>query len=460
MTAKPRSLQRRIAAGLLGGAAIIWVAAFLIGGYVVREEIDEVFDSAMSETAIQMLSLAARGDIYTPAPKVSSDRPAKSGENDDVDDVDDEKDEHKNKGDDDDESYLRILLKSPAGDIVVRSREMPDVMPAPGFSEQERYRFYRATSSVTGYTVVIAERLGHRTEAAREAAMALALPMLALLPFAVAAGFLLLRSGFLPVRNLGRQIERRGAGDLSPLDRTGLPAELQPVAQSVDSLMERIRRALEAERSFTANSAHEIRTPIAAALAQTQLLASEALPPGTRQKVGEIEEGLRRLAALAEKLMQLARADGAGLLSDEPGDLAPALDVLVEEMGRRQDAAGRIVLDRVADEPLLSRMDVDAFAVLVRNLVENALVHGEAGGPVRIRVRNGEVSVMNRGRVVPPGDLDGLRDRFRRGRTDADGSGLGLAIADAIVRGCGASLDLRSPARNRQDGFEAIVRLT
>ena len=79
MTAKPRSLQRRIAAGLLGGAAIIWVAAFLIGGYVVREEIDEVFDSAMSETAIQMLSLAARGDIYTPAPKVSSDRPAKSG---------------------------------------------------------------------------------------------------------------------------------------------------------------------------------------------------------------------------------------------------------------------------------------------------------------------------------------------------------------------------------------------
>ena len=67
---------------------------------------------------------------------------------------------------------------------------------------------------------------------------------------------------------------------------------------------------------------------------------------------------------------------------------------------------------------------------------------------------------MNRGRVVPPGDLAGLRDRFRRARTDADGSGLGLAIADAIVRGCGASLDLRSPARNRQDGFEAIVRLT
>jgi two-component system OmpR family sensor kinase len=63
--------------------------------------------------------------------------------------------------------------------------------------------------------------------------------------------------------------------------------------------------------------------------------------------------------------------------------------------------------------------------------------------------------VRNSGDIVPPEQLAVLRNRFSRAKTDAPGSGLGLAIADAIATGAGMTLQLRSPATGRQDGFEA-----
>ena len=105
-------------------------------------------------------------------------------------------------------------------------------------------------------------------------------------------------------------------------------------------------------------------------------------------------------------------------------------------------------------------MDADAFAILARNLIENALKHGAPDRPVAVTLTDGGLlGVTNDGPVVAPETLARLRRPFERGVTAATGSGLGLAIAEAIAAGTGTELELRSPAPGRSCGFEARVQL-
>ena len=105
-------------------------------------------------------------------------------------------------------------------------------------------------------------------------------------------------------------------------------------------------------------------------------------------------------------------------------------------------------------------MDPDAFAILVRNLIENALNHGDSLAMVQIIAGDGgPVRVINAGPLVAPETMARLKGRFERGLTGAKGAGLGLAIAEAIAVDAGAILDLLSPATDRMDGFEAVLHL-
>src|SRR5690606_24247153 len=162
-----------------------------------------------------------------------------------------------------------------------------------------------------------------------------------------------------------------GAGDLSAVRAEHLPTEIEPIAVAVNQLLERLRRTLEAEQSFTANSAHELRTPLATALAQVQRLEQE-LPTGPQlDKARQIEATLRSLSRLSESLMQLAKAEGGRLLSVQPQDLVPVLVLVVDEL--RRNARVPIQLDLPEGGILSSTLDPDAFAILLRNLIDNAL---------------------------------------------------------------------------------------
>ena len=111
-----------------------------------------------------------------------------------------------------------------------------------------------------------------------------------------------------------------------------------------------------------------------------------------------------------------------------------------------RQAAGRISLS-LPESEVNSLLDPDAFAILLRNLIENALKHGADNQTVEVSMTDdGRLRVSNAGTIVPAPQLALLRNRFARATTDTAGSGLGLAIADAIATGAGMTLHLRSPA--------------
>ena len=236
-----------------------------------------------------------------------------------------------------------------------------------------------------------------------------------------------------------------------------MPVEVLTISESVNHLLDRLRRALESERSFTANSAHELRTPIATVLAQIQRLQQEVAAGPIKDKMLKIEATIRNLSNLSEKLMQLAKAEGGGLLSTEEHDLISLLSLIVDDFQRSKPASlTKLTLPQSGE--FMSDIDPDAFAILIRNLLDNAIKHGTKDQPIEISFSSkGVLSILNASSLIPAETLTQLRQRFVRSTTSVQGLGLGLAIVDAIVSGVGARMTISSPATGRVDGFEVSV---
>lgn len=433
------SLQKRLSVGLTLLLSVLWMVATVSSGLVVQSELNEAFDSALEETAQRILPLAVleiiNRDASAPAQHIGVLQAHKE--------------------------YLTYLVRDNHGKLLMQSHDAdPRVfnrLPVEGFSSTATHRLYGVSALSASVFIEVAEPLNHRREAALDASRTLLLPLFGLIPLSLLGCWLLVRFSLRSVRAYRYAIEIRGAGDLRPIAVANLPAEIAPLAAAVNHLLERLRSALEAERSFTANSAHELRTPLAATLAQVQRLCREA-PAGPLQiRATQIETALRELSRLAEKLMQLAKAEGAGLLAASPQDLGLLARYVVDELQR--SAGTRLHLAVPPGASLRAHIDADAFAILLRNLIENALKHGAEDQPVQVSLSaDGLLRVVNGGAVVPAPLLAQLTERFVRGDSQAQGSGLGLAIVAAIARGVGARLTLASPASGMPDGFEANVQ--
>ena len=436
----PRSLQARLGLSLGLVLTILWLLAATVTAVIVRGEMDEVFDSALRETAERILPLAVT-DIVGREDQGVTQRLAPIREHDEF------------------FTYLvrdaegRILLQSHAADAAV----FPP-WDGPGFRQTATHRFYSDAALQDTIRITVAEPLAHRASVAREIQMGLGLPLLIVLPIALLAIILAVRFSLDPLRRFRARLEARGARDLSEVPANDLPTEIGPLAKTLNGLLARLREAFEAERSFAANAAHELRTPLAGAIAQAQRLRAETQEPATEARAAEIEATLKRLTRLSERLTQLARAEGGRLRMDRSADLRAVARVVVDDLGRA------IAKDRIAlalpGTAVMSDIDPDAFAILFRNLVENALRHGAENTTVDVTLTaDGLLSVANDGPVLPRDSLDRLTARFERANANADGSGLGLAIVAAIADRIGSSLVLEAPRPGTSSGFQASLRL-
>ena len=434
---QPKSLQWRLSLWLGLGAALLWVVTTIVTAHLLRQELNKAFDSALEETAQRILPVAALEILGRDADDTEQ-RVATLRQHDE---------------------YFTYVVRDAAGTVQMRSHSADVTIFPPyskmGFSSTPTHRLYSDAAMQGSLTITVAEPLSHRRDTAKHILYTLAVPLSLAVLLGLIGVWLIVRLSMAPVRSFRDQIEARGSGDLDPVAVNGLPSEIDTVAIAVNRLLGRLKLTLEAERSLAAKSAHELRTPVAAALAQSQRLIVEAPDATTRERAQDMETALRRLARLTEKLMQLARAEGGRLLAEKPVNIAAILRLVVGEFNGSTDAIGRIELT-LPDCPVLKSIDADAFAILARNLIENALKHGAQDMPVLVSLKSdGELRVVNGGPVVPPETLARLSEPFERGQALVRGAGLGLAIAKTIATGAGGRLEFSSPASGMKDGFEA-----
>lgn len=436
---KPQSLQKTLGIGLTIGMTLLWIIALSGAVYVSQNKLNELFDSALAETAQRIMPLAVVEIINREEPGKSQQVMSFKAH----------------------EERLVYLVRNNQGQILLQSHNAdPAIFNQTllnGFNSSTTHRFYGVSAVQNTLHIEVAEPLIQRQEAIIEMAVSLLWPLLLLIPLCFIGSWAFVHYSLRHILAYRNEIESRGSGDLRSVKVQGLPTEIIPIAESVNNLLDRLQRALESERAFTANSAHELRTPIATALAQVQRLQQEVSAGSTQDKMVKLEKTLRGLSNLSEKLMQLAKAEGGGLLSAEKHNLISLLILIVEDSQRSQSAK-KITLTLPKNNEYMSVIDPDAFAILIRNLLDNAIKHGGRNQPVEISFSaNGTLNIVNASNVIPADTLVKLRRRFVRSNNTVQGMGLGLAIADAIVSGVGATMTFHSPATGQADGFEVNI---
>lgn len=440
MRARRPTLVRRLAGLVSLGLGVVWIVAVLTMALVLSREQDELYDQQLrisAETLLPVLSHEWQTGMLSPGTPVLPER-----------------------GFDPNESLLWRLVDRDGEVLAVAPSA-----PATAFAVEMKRQHYRRSAThvvymtdhdASGLAVQFAAPLAERSEAWRDTFLAFLLPMLAILPL----GYMLVRwitaKGLQPLDEVRAELAQRDSQSLSPMDTSAHPAELSAIIATLNSFMARLSQALEGERAFASNAAHELRTPVAVALAQVQRMQIETSDETQAARLVAIEQALRRMSRLVARLLQLARAQSGLGLGAAPIDVKALLPHILRD-GRGIGVGAGVHLE-LPPTDVISRMDADALAIVLGNLIDNSLQHAPAGTPVDVTLTaKGTVLVRNDGPVVPAADLARLADRFASRR--AGGFGLGLHIAQQITQQAGGRLVLASPIPGRDDGFEARLDL-
>ncbi len=288
------------------------------------------------------------------------------------------------------------------------------------------------------------------------------LPSLALaFPFVLVPVWWAVRQGLRPLRRLAAQLQQRSPDDFSPITQHVRYAELRPLADAFNAVLLRLRDALQRERAFVQDAAHELRTPMAVIAAQAHVL-NAAESAGERAHAAAAMDGaIARASHLSGQLLALAALDERRGAPAQAVDLAELTQQTLAQATTTAEARG-LDLSLDAPEQLPATLDVGAFQSVLQNLVDNALKYVPRGGCVEVCLAaDGEgwrLRVADDGPGIPPEEQAHVFDRFVRGRdTQAEGTGLGLAIVRQAVQRLGGSVALQPGLRGLGAAFEVRV---
>ncbi len=313
-------------------------------------------------------------------------------------------------------------------------------------------REWRVYTHVAGsHALQVAHALDERREIAAQTALRTLLPLAVLIPILGVVVWYAVGRGLKPLDAMSRAVAKRRPDAMAPLPERDLPQELQPLAASLNALLARLDDALSAQRRFTADAAHELRTPLAALKLQVDLALRAPDGQARTAALAELSQGVDRAAHLAEQLLTMARLE-----PDAPvrGFTDVDLVALVSEavVARAGLAAGKRIdlgVARTASVPV--RGDPASVATLIANLLDNALRYTPDGGRIdaAIDADGGQavLSIVDTGPGIPAADRERVFERFHRGTgtgpaQDTAGSGLGLSIVRRIATAHGATVAL------------------
>jgi two-component system sensor histidine kinase QseC len=413
------SLRRRLLAIILGLTALAWLAIAAYASIEARHEAEELLDAHLAQSAALLVAQAG-------------------------DEVNDDESDHVRA--------LHRYARKTAFQVWERgtrlrlhSANAPDQRFSAveqGFSTSRHdgveWRVFSSWDRKRKVLVQVAEQQEARLDLLKGLGKALGWPFAIVLPLLALAVWLGVGRGLRPLHELRGQLARRNPADLQPLDAAHAPQEVAPLVSELNRLLARIGDTMARERRLTADAAHELRTPLAVLSTQAQVARKAARDAERNEALDALVAGADRAARLIEQMLTLARLEATGL-----GGSVQRVEL--RELARQAlaDAAPR-ALEKGIDVALEDGppAEVDAqpmlLAILLRNLVDNAVRYTPAGGRIRASVRAGkevaEIEVRDNGPGVPPDELPRLGERFHRVAGAAEpGSGLGLSIVLRIA---------------------------
>ncbi len=371
--------------------------------------------------------------------------------------------------------YMLLGLR---GEFVAGDRDLPipdeHEVPTPGRVKFRSDRI-RGTEVRIAYTwiefrsakggkpvlVQVAETPEKRSRLANEIIRGVIVPQFIVLPIAVILVWFGLSRGLAPLNSLQARIRARRPDDLSPIDPLSAPEEMAPLVNAFNELLERMAQNLQTQRRFTADAAHQMKTPLAGLRTQAELALRETDPEQLKRSLRQIAASTERATHLINQLLALAKAEhhATDLRAFEAVDLVALARELVREC---YPLAQTRRIDLGFEGPQRP-VRIIAVAVLVRellkNLVDNALRYTPEQGSVTVRVRTAADSgsafleVEDTGPGIAEHERQLVFERFYRVLgTNVDGSGLGLAIVREIAEQHDALLRLGDNPRSTEPG--------
>jgi two-component system sensor histidine kinase QseC len=328
--------------------------------------------------------------------------------------------------------------------LIVRSAEAPLVPLAPlgqkGISDQlqaqKAWRVFATPGREDGVWVVVAELQSARNDILTAGLHSAIVPMILALPALALLIWAIIFQSLSPLRQLSQAVSKRQADDRQALNEA-VPVEVQPLVQALNRLFEKMAQQMDGERRFTADAAHELRTPIAAIRMQAQVARGKGSQSDRETALDAVLQGCDRASRLVTQLLQLARLD-----ADETSLQTRVCEVVAEtrtilaDLGP-QAVAKRQTLSLDAPDTLHVSMPPGLVGVLVGNLVDNAQRYSPEGANIRVQWEPSPLPrlvVEDSGPGLNPADLARLGDRFFRvPGSGADGSGLGWSIVRRLA---------------------------
>jgi two-component system sensor histidine kinase QseC len=417
----PHSLRGRLLAGVLGVVSAVWLVATAWAWFDARHELDELLDGHLAQAAALLVVQQTReldDDHGVDAPTLHRYAPKVA---------------------------FQVFHE---GALVLRSANAPG---APMVAMGDRFENGFKTVQIDGLAwrvfathgaerdvqVYVGEQTDSRESILWAVARGMLWPMVLALPvMALAAGWVV-RRAVAPLSRLGSSLAERPAHDLKLVRVDGAPSEMEPMVDALNGLFERIEALLDGERRFTADAAHELRTPIAAIRAQAQVALTEPAEAPRRHALLATLEGCDRASRLVEQLLTLSRLEAEHAPPLHVVDLSAVARQVVAELAPKAIAKQQLLeLDAAAACPVAG--DEVLLAVLVRNLVDNAVRYSPPSAQVRVRVAATTHEVVLHVEDSGPGltetDVQRLGERFFRVSGNAEsGSGLGWSIARRIA---------------------------
>lgn len=293
--------------------------------------------------------------------------------------------------------------------------------------------------------VIAAETLVKRRSLVQEILVGMLIPELALIAGTLLLVWFGIRTGLTPLDALRRELASRSHADLSPVTARG-PEEIQPVVAEINDLLLRLERSLSSQRHFISNAAHQLRTPIAALLAQFELHLRDS-PTETRKQMEKTLAATRRLSHLVDQLLTLARAEFSASQPKPTADIAQVISSAAEIWLPQAIAKGIDLGFELAPAPTQGNSLL--LRELLTNLVDNALRHTPENGTVTVSCGASRqaiwMNVEDSGPGIPPEERQRVFERFYQpAGSISDGCGLGLAIVEEIARQHGGTVSVSS----------------